>query len=105
MTLMALVLGSFEAWPAMPADDVLLLVVSALFTGIAFYLMVIAFRGVDVSVVAPFRYVFLLWAMIAGYLAFGEIPDRWSFVGGALIVASGLYAMHREAVRGRAQSG
>jgi drug/metabolite transporter (DMT)-like permease len=102
-TLVALAMGSFEEWRAMPTNDVLLLAVAALFIGVAFYLMVLAFRGVEVSAIAPFRYVFLLWAMIAGYLAFSEVPDRWSFVGGALIVAAGLYAIHREAMRRRAQ--
>jgi drug/metabolite transporter (DMT)-like permease len=103
MTFVALAMGSFEEWRPMPMNDVLLLAVAALFICAAFYLMVMAFRGAEVSVVAPFRYVFLLWAMVAGYVAFGEVPDRWSFVGAALIVAAGLYAIHRETVRRRSQ--
>jgi drug/metabolite transporter (DMT)-like permease len=38
---------------------------------------------------------------IAGYVAFGEVPDRWAFAGAALIALSGLYTLHREAVRRR----
>ncbi|MBW7950771.1 MAG: hypothetical protein H3C55_15685, partial [Pseudorhodoplanes sp.] len=57
------------------------------------------FRGVDISIVSPFRYTLLLWGGIAGFIAFGEIPDGWSAFGAALIVASGLYTLHREAVR------
>ena len=53
----------------------------------------------DISAVAPFRYILLLWAAIAGYVAFGEVPDAWAVGGAGLIVASGLYAMHRDAVR------
>jgi drug/metabolite transporter (DMT)-like permease len=52
-------------------------------------------------VVSPFRYGLLLWAGIAGYIAFGDIPDRWSLIGSFLIVASGIYTLHREAVRHR----
>jgi drug/metabolite transporter (DMT)-like permease len=102
---MALVMGLFEDWRAMPINDIVVLAIAAFFIGTAFYLMVVAFRGVDISVVAPFRYVFLLWAMLAGYAAFGEVPDRWGLIGGALIVASGLYAFHRESVRRREQRG
>jgi drug/metabolite transporter (DMT)-like permease len=104
-TLLALVMGLFEDWRAMPADDVLTLAIAALFIGAAIYLIVVAFRGVDISVVAPFRYTYLLWATIAGYVAFAEVPDRWSLIGGALIVASGLYALQREAARPRKRSG
>ena len=66
------------------------------------YLVVLAFRDVEISAVAPFRYTLLLWMGIAGYVAFGEVPDRWALVGAALIALSGLYALHREAVRRRA---
>ena len=43
---------------------------------------------------------FLLSAL-AGYLVFSELPDRWTLIGAVLIVGSGLYALHREAVRKR----
>ena len=39
---------------------------------------------------------------IAGYVIFNELPDRWSALGAVLIAGSGLYALHREAVRQRA---
>jgi drug/metabolite transporter (DMT)-like permease len=51
--------------------------------------------------VAPFRYGILLWAGLAGYIVFGELPDIWSLIGAILIVCSGLYALHREVVRAR----
>jgi drug/metabolite transporter (DMT)-like permease len=52
-------------------------------------------------VVTPFRYTALLWAGIAGYVGFGEIPDAWSLAGAALIVISGLYVLRRDAERSR----
>jgi drug/metabolite transporter (DMT)-like permease len=60
-----------------------------------------AFRNVDISVVAPFRYSLLIWGAVAGYLVFNEVPDRWSLIGSLLIVGSGLYTLHRERVRHR----
>jgi drug/metabolite transporter (DMT)-like permease len=63
--------------------------------------VVIAFRGVDVAAIAPFRYTLLIWAGVLGYLAFDEVPDRYGILGSLLIVGSGLYALHREVVRRR----
>jgi drug/metabolite transporter (DMT)-like permease len=88
-------------WRAVPARDLAILAGAALFVGIATYCIALAFRGVDLSVVAPFRYSYLLTSAVAGYLVFSELPDGWSALGAVLIVGSGLYALHREAARRR----
>lgn len=100
--MIGLVLGLFEEWRAMALADVGMLAISATFVATGHFLIVIAFRGnVDVSAIAPFRYTLLIFAGICGYLAFGEVPDRFAIVGSVLIVGSGLYALHREVVRRR----
>lgn len=63
------------------------------------WLVVLAFRYADASVLAPFQYTQLLWATILGYLVFGEVPSGWTVVGAMFVVASGLYIAHRERVR------
>jgi drug/metabolite transporter (DMT)-like permease len=63
------------------------------------WIVVLAFRYADASVLAPFSYTQLLWVSILGYLVFGEVPDIWTITGAAFIVASGLYTAHRERVR------
>lgn len=100
-SIIGLVLWIFEDWRAMALVDVGMLAISAAFVSIGHLLIVIAFRGVDVAAIAPFRYTLLLWAGICGYFAFGEVPDRFAIFGAALIVGSGLYALHREVVRRR----
>ncbi|MGF1501061.1 MAG: DMT family transporter [Paracoccaceae bacterium] len=52
------------------------------------------------SVLAPFNYAQLLWAILIGYLVFGDWPDAATLIGGAVIVCAGLYVWHRERVRG-----
>ena len=81
--------------------ELLQLFVAAVFVGIAIYLLALGFRDVDLSVVAPFRYTYLLTSAIGGFLMFREIPDVWVVAGAVLIVASGIYTLHREAVRKR----
>jgi drug/metabolite transporter (DMT)-like permease len=96
-----LVMCVFEEWRLMSALDVGLLAIAALLMAAGHFLIVIAFRDVDVSAIAPFRYTLLIWAGVCGYFAFGEVPDRFAIFGSALIVGSGLYALHREVVRRR----
>lgn len=98
------VLGLFETWTPMALTDVGMLAISAALVATGHVLIVIAFRGVDVAAIAPFRYTLLIWAGVCGYLAFGEVPDRYAIFGSALIVGSGLYALHREVVRRRTVS-
>ncbi|WP_422109818.1 DMT family transporter [Bradyrhizobium elkanii] len=63
------------------------------------WIVVLAFRYGDASVLAPFSYTQLLWVSILGFLIFGEVPDSWTILGAGFIVASGLYTAHRERVR------
>jgi drug/metabolite transporter (DMT)-like permease len=90
-----------EEWRWFELRELVRLFVASAFVGIAIYLMALAFRDVDLSVVAPFRYSYLITSAIAGFLVFGEWPDGWTVMGALLIVASGIYLLHREAVRRR----
>ncbi|HYD32039.1 MAG TPA: DMT family transporter [Azospirillaceae bacterium] len=63
------------------------------------WLLILAYRHGDASVLAPFSYIQLIWSAGLGYLVFAAVPDRWTFVGAAVIAASGLYTAHRERLR------
>ena len=41
-------------------------------------------------------YTQLVWATTLGFLVFGDIPTQWTLIGGAIVVASGLYLIYRE---------
>lgn len=64
-------------------------------------ILVLAYRYGDASVLASYAYIQLIWSSGLGYLVFGAVPDVWTFVGSAVIVASGLYTAHRERIRTR----
>jgi len=63
----------------------------------AYYMLVAATRIGDMSVIAPFRYSRLVFALFVGVLVFGETPDRLTLTGAAIIVGSGIYTLWREA--------
>lgn len=90
-----------ETWQPWTLRNLGALALAALFLGIGNFLVVTAFRMAPIVTVAPFRYTLMLWSAVAGFVAFGDVPDRWFFAGGALIVAAGLYTLHRERVRAR----
>ena len=56
------------------------------------------------SLLQPYSYTLFVWAVIVGWSFFGDVPDAWTWAGAALIIASGIYAWHRERVRGVATS-
>ena len=44
-------------------------------------------------------YTQIIWTTALGYLVFGDVPLFWTIVGGSIVIASGLYLLHRETVR------
>ena len=53
------------------------------------------------SVVVPYQYTLILWAVLLGWRVFGEVPDGFTLAGGAIIVAAGLYIFWREQAAAR----
>ena len=50
----------------------------------------------DIGFIAPFRYTSLIWALVIGFVIFGEWPDAMTFVGAAIVVGTGLFTLYRE---------
>ncbi len=86
-------------WVAPSWHDILFGILIGVTSTAGQWIVVLAFRYADASVLAPFSYSQLVWVSILGFLIFGEVPDVWTVVGAAFIVASGLYTAHRERVR------
>jgi drug/metabolite transporter (DMT)-like permease len=85
--------------PSVP--HLLLALVVGVMSSAGQWLTVLAHRWAPASVLAPFSYTQLIWATISGWLVFDNLPDEWTLVGAAVIIASGLYTAHRERIRAR----
>jgi drug/metabolite transporter (DMT)-like permease len=94
-------LGMTEEWKPAFVVPSLYLILAGILVTLGNLSIVIAYRDAEVSVVAPFRYFSILTALLLGYLIFASLPDRISTMGILLIIASGVYTMHRERVRRR----
>jgi drug/metabolite transporter (DMT)-like permease len=86
-------------WVAPSWHDVLFGILIGVASTAGQWIVVLAFRYADASVLAPFSYTQLVWVSLLGFLIFGEVPDIWTVAGAAFIVASGLYTAHRERIR------
>ena len=79
-----------------------LLVAIAVLGTLGQLLLAESLRQADTTVVLPFDFLKLVWAAVLGYLFFAELPDALTWVGAAIVFASGFYIAYRErVVRGR----
>ncbi|OIP84378.1 MAG: EamA family transporter [Rhodobacterales bacterium CG2_30_65_12] len=83
-------------WVLPTGGDAALLVLAGLFGGVGQGLLTSAYRFAHASVVAPFDYASMLFAIVIGYALFAEVPTGWTITGAALIVAGGILIIWRE---------
>jgi len=82
------------AWPT--RHEWLLLGILGLVATICHLLVTYAYRLASIGILAPFQYVEIIGATILGLIIFNEFPDAITWLGIAIIVASGMYVFHRE---------
>lgn len=84
------------SYKPMPIGDLGLVGIISLFSFVAGLLLIGAYKNAEAALVAPMQYSQILWASLFGYFIFGETIDQSTFVGAAIIIASGLYIVFRE---------
>ena len=90
-------------WVTPTWEELGLLVLMGTFAAGAHNCFIRGYREGDASAIVPFDYSRLVFAAIAGFLIFGDVPDWLTIVGAAIIVATTLYIARREAVEARAR--
>lgn len=86
-------------WVTPDFTDLLLLIGTGLIGGTAQLCMTRAYGLAPAAVVAPFDYTHLLWSVLIGWYVWGDFPDAQTWIGCAIVIASGLYILYRETVR------
>ena len=86
----------FYPWRMPGTADLALFALLGVLNGGAHYMMIEAHRWAEASIIAPFRYTALVWALILGFVIWDDVPDVWLLCGASLVVGSGLYILHRE---------
>ena len=86
-------------WVAPSISELGLFATSGVLVGIAHYMMIESYRAADASVVSPFKYTAILWAVALGYIIWDDKPDAFILIGSFLVIGSGLYILYRETRR------
>jgi drug/metabolite transporter (DMT)-like permease len=71
----------------------------------AFACMNRSLKACAASVVVPYQYTMIVWAVVLGWLVFGDVPDAFTLTGAAIIIGAGLYIPLARADRGAARAG
>jgi drug/metabolite transporter (DMT)-like permease len=108
----ATIVGTIAATPFVPLEWVtptttwhmVLFVGMGIMAGTGHYFLTIAYSQAPAAVVSPFNYTQLIGSAAMGYIVFHDFPDSWTWVGAAVIIASGLYIGYRERVRYRGKT-
>ena len=96
VALAASILALPFGWRTPVGTDFWLFVMLGVVGGIGMYFMTQAYRYAPAAVIAPFDYTALLWGTLIGWLVWQELPGTNVWFGAAIVIASGLYIVHRE---------
>lgn len=99
VTLLAGLMSIPQGWVAIGLREWALLATASVFLAAGYHLIIRSVRSGDVSVVAPFRYSGLLFALLIGWVVWGDVPNALAWAGIGLLMAAGLYLIRRERSR------
>ena len=85
-----------EGWHPMEPKVYVYLAGAAALIVVGYVTLIMAMRIGEISVVAPFRYAAVLWALLLGYLIWGDLPDLLTVIGILIIISTGIYTFVRE---------
>ena len=91
-------IASFGSWTMPNPEDWIIFALSGIFGALAFLCVNAAYVRAPATIVVPFEYTGLIWATGAGFLFWGEVPGLNTWLGAAIIVASGMLILYRETV-------
>ena len=96
VTIFAFFAGTGEEWQTVTVKPAFMLIGASLCLMVGYVASISAMRVGEIAIIAPFRYTSLLVALILGFAMFGEWPSPLTLIGAAILVATGLYTLHRE---------
>jgi drug/metabolite transporter (DMT)-like permease len=99
----ALLTPLLGGWHAVSATSLSHIALAAVLVLIGYQCIILSMRTGDISFVAPLRYTSLIFSAVLGWMFFAEVPDQWTLIGAAIVIASGLYTFYRESKRRGAQ--
>lgn len=91
-------------WTPLTGSQWGMLFLIGLIANVGHYLIVRSYDFAEASLLAPFAYTEIIMAVVLGWYFFGDFPDRWTFLGVSILIASAIYISWREGQRGKVQA-
>ena len=101
VTILAGAASLVEGWRPFGRFEIGLLALASVFLAGGYYCIVIGMRQGELSVIGPFRYSGLIWALLIGFVVWGDMPNAMAWGGIALLTGSGLYVIISERTRAK----
>jgi drug/metabolite transporter (DMT)-like permease len=95
----AMLIPLLGGWKPVSATSLSHIALAGVLVLVGYQSVILAMRTGEISFVAPLRYTSLIFSALLGFFFFAEIPDGWTLMGAAIVIASGLYTFYREAKR------
>lgn len=99
VTVFAALWSLFQEWQPLRLAQVGLLAAASVFLSAGYFLLTVAMRAGEMSLIAPFRYTGIAFAVTLGYIVWGSVPDAWAWAGIALMLGAGLWLMRPSQAR------
>ena len=93
VTLLAGVWSVTQEWQPVQPVQLGLLAAASVFLSAGYFWLTVAMRAGEMSLIAPFRYSGLVFALLLGYAVWGHVPNAWAWAGIALLLGAGLWLM------------
>jgi drug/metabolite transporter (DMT)-like permease len=104
ITLLAGIITAFQGWQSVSLRQLCLLAGAGVLLSGGFFQLVRALRVSEMSVVTPFRYTGLLYALLLGWLMWGDVPNTTALVGIALLAAAGVFMLTQSRAKTQVES-
>jgi len=89
--IMSLLASNF--WSPVSSSSYILFLIVGIFFSLGIYLQIIALSMASASIIQPFHYTLIFWAIIFGYIFYNDIPDLFTIVGAVIITLSGIFVL------------
>ena len=90
---MSLLASNF--WSPISSSSYILFLIVGIFFSLGIYLQIIALSMARASIIQPFHYTLIFWAIILGYIFYNDIPDLFTIVGAVIITLSGIFVLNQ----------
>ena len=80
-------------WSPISSSSYILFLIVGIFFSLGIYLQIIALSMANASIIQPFHYTLIFWAIIFGYIFYNDIPDLFTIVGAVIITLSGIFVL------------